>query len=444
VEVPEVRFADVDGVSIAWQQFGSGPDVLMVGPIVSNMELRWEHEFYRRYLQYLGRYVRVTAFDKRGVGLSDKVHELPTLERRTDDIIAVMDAAGLGKPVLLGQSEGGLMAQLFAATHADRVARLVLVNSAPGAAFPPFQRPNANVRRFIETWGRDPQVQVDWMSPSHSQDAAFVRWWGRFQRQSATAADMRQQTKSFLSLDAVPYLAGITLPTLVIQVTGDSVIPVDAGRYLAARIPGARLVEVPGDDHLAETAPNWQEIADVWLEFATGSRPVRRTERCAAAVLFTDIVDSTARTALIGDEAWRSLLDSHDRIAWETADRHGGVIVKSTGDGLVARFEAPSRALEFATEFRHALEGLGLEIRCGLHAGEIELRDNGDITGAAVNLAARVEQAAENGSILVSSTVREMLLGADFGFSDRGEHLLKGFDTPWRLFALTDESPAFG
>ena len=228
------------------------------------------------------------------------------------------------------------------------------------------------------------------------------------------------------------------MPTLVLHARGDRIMPVAAGRYLAERIPGARFVEVAGDDHFIESSPYWRDFADTWLEFVTGSRPSRYHDRRVATVVFTDIVDSTGRAAVAGDTAWHRLLDVHDRIAWDTSDRFHGTIVKNTGDGLLARFDAPSNALAFATDFRRGLRDVDLRIRCGLHTGEIEMRDNGDITGTAVNLAARVEQAADDGSIFVSSTVRDMVLGSDLRFTDRGEHHLKGFDDPWHLFALND------
>jgi hypothetical protein len=211
-----------------------------------------------------------------------------------------------------------------------------------------------------------------------------VRWFGRFQRQSATHADIRRQVDSIVSLDAGPSLAQISAPTLVVHATGDRAVPVAAGRYIAERIPNARSVEVPGDDHFAEPTPNWQQITDTWLEFVTGSQPRRHTERRVMTIVFTDIVDSTARTAAAGDASWRRTLDSHDRNAWELIDRHQGTIVKSTGDGVLARFDAPSHALGFAVDFRRALTELGIEIRCGLHTGEVEMRENGDITGTAV------------------------------------------------------------
>jgi class 3 adenylate cyclase len=230
-------------------------------------------------------------------------------------------------------------------------------------------------------------------------------------------------------------------PTLIMHGTNDRVIPVAAAHYLGERIPGSQVVELSTDDHFAFTPPGWQDLIDQFIEFVAGSRPTRQAERRIQTVLFTDIVGSTPGTATAGDEAWHRLLDRHDRICWDTAGRHGGTIVKSTGDGLLARFDSPSDALNFARELRLALETVGLQIRCGVHTGEIELRDNGDITGLAVSLAARVEQACDDGGIFVSSTVCDLMLGGDAHFDDGGDHLLKGFDDrPWRLFSLA--SPA--
>jgi pimeloyl-ACP methyl ester carboxylesterase len=448
MEVPDVHFADAGGVSIAWQQWGSGPDVLAIPPLVTNIEIAWENEFFRRFFDYIGRHVRITVFDKRGIGLSDKLHEAPTLEQRTNDIAAVMEAAGLVRPALLGVSEGGLMAQLFAAQHPERVDRLALVNTHPGrsgmiaivraadGSRESILRTIEKFERIIDDWGQDPQSFVDLFCPSNSANAAFVRWWGRLQRQSATHADIRRQFDSLVDLDAADYLAEIAVPTLVIHASGDRVIPVAAGRYVAARIPDARFVEIPGDDHFAEAVPNWQQMADEWLAFVTGARPSHETDRRVMTIVFTDIVDSTVRTASSGDGHWRRMLDSHDQIVWEATDRHRGTIVVTTGDGVLARFEAPSQGLEFCVDLRRALGELGIDIRCGVHTGEVEIRENGDISGMAVNLAARVERAADTDAIFVTSTVRDLLLGGRMCFSDRGEHALKGFDEPWHLYAL--------
>jgi class 3 adenylate cyclase/pimeloyl-ACP methyl ester carboxylesterase len=450
VRVPDVAFADAKGVRIAWQQWGSGPDVLALPPLVSNIQVMWENEFYRRFFEYVGRHVRLTMFDNRGMGLSDKFKRAPTLEQRSNDVVAVMNAAGLERPALLGVSEGGLMAQLFTVHHPDRVNRLALVNTHPGvsgmlSAFRGSDGSLTQLKQFVDKftrivadWGRDPQYCVDVFCPSNAANAAFVRWWGRLQRQSATPADIGRQVESLRGLDAGARLAEMTVPALVVHASGDRVLPVACGRYVADRIPGARFMEVAGDDHFVEPGFHWQHMADAWLEFVTGAVPTRQAERRVVTILFTDIVDSTKKAATVGDGEWRRLLDCHDRIAWELVDRHRGTIVKSTGDGVLARFDAPSQGLEFAVAFRQALAELAIEIRCGLHSGEVEVRDDGDIAGTAVNLAARVEQAADQGVIAVSSTVRDLVLGGDKRFRDYGEHSLKGFDQRWHLFALSE------
>jgi pimeloyl-ACP methyl ester carboxylesterase len=418
MRVPDVRFADASGVSVAWTQFGSGPDVLAIPPLVSNIELAWENEVFRRFLEFQGEHVRITAFDKRGIGLSDKIREPPTLQQRTDDITAVMDAAGLDRAVVLGHSEGGLMAQLFAVHHPERVEKLVLVNSNPGLAgflathqdadggYGPLERKLERFEGLTSSWGRDPQFFVDWFAPSRSDDPAFVRWMGRYQRQSATVADLESQMRSFASLDAADELGRISAPTLVIHATDDAVVPVAAGRYLADRIPGARFVEVPGGDHMAEVGSSWAEISELKIEFATGTPARRRPERSLATVVFTDIVGSTAQAIQVGDRRWRDVLDRHDVVAWELAERHGGGVITSTGDGVLVRFDVPSSAVAFARQFRDAAGEIGVAVRCGVHSGEIEVRDDGDISGVAVHLASRVTDAAG------------------------------GFDGAWRLFQL--------
>ena len=243
---------------------------------------------------------------------------------------------------------------------------------------------------------------------------------------------------SFVTLDAADRLAEIAVPTLITHAIDDRLVPFAAGEWLATQIPGAIFKEMPGSDHFGLTNPDWRVVVDAQLEFICGSVSAPRTERRFATVVFTDIVESTKRTAREGDEAWRHTLDSHDRIAWATAARHAGTIVNTTGDGVVVRFDGPSQALAFARDFRREVGSAGVPVRCGMHAGEIEVRADGDITGFAVNLAARVDQAADDGEIFVSSTVRDLLLGGDTRFDDRGEHMLKGFDSPWRLYALAE------
>ena len=448
MDIPEVRYALVDGLRIAWQQFGAGPDVVAIPPLISNIEINWEHEYFRRFLFHLGAHVRVTDFDKRGIGLSDSFDETPTLEQRIADIAAVMDAAGVERATVLGASEGGLMAQLFTALHPERVERLVLVNSVPGAsgfievhtdADGSMTRLEAKLRRFgsiVESWGTDPQSFVDFFCPCYSSDGGFVRWVGRLQRQSATGSQIGRQLQSLAFLDAVDQLPDIDVPTLVIQLRDDQVVPRASGAYLAARIPGAELVELDGSDHFAFTQPDWRELVDRIIEFVTGRRPAAATTRAVKTIVFTDIVGSTQGTASLGDNAWHRLLDEHDRVVRDLAGAHHGTTVKGTGDGSLLQFDAPSDAVAFAVDAQRAVAELGLALRCGIHTGEVELRADGDVTGVAVNLAARIERACDDGGVLVSSTVADLLLGGAIRFDDRGDHELKGFDRPWRLYAL--------
>ena len=448
MDISEIKYARSGDLNIAYQRFGSGPDVVIIPGLVCNVELAWEHEVYRRAREYIGRYARVLEFDKRGIGSSDRFEEAPTLEQRIDDIKAVMDAEGLERGHVLGLSEGGMMGQLFAALHPERVDRLVLVNSMIGASAlgnlrrreddPPMRRKEVldRFQRMMDGWGREPEHFVDLFAPSKNDDPAFVRWVGRFQRQTCSRADIRRQFESILGLDANDRLGDIRAPTLVVNVTGDRAIPPAFGRYLAEHIPGARYVQFPGEDHLCWIMSSWRELMDVWIEFVTGRAPVVRSERRFATVLFTDIVGSTARSSEVGDEAWREMLDRHDRIAWQAVDHHAGKLVKNTGDGLLMTFTTPSEAVACATELVTALGRVGLTVRAGLHAGEVMVREDGDVTGLAVNLAARVQQAAPGGATWVSSTVRDLLLGGEWSFTEQGEHALKGIDGAWRLYAL--------
>lgn len=446
METPEVRFADSDGLSIAWQEWGSGPITLVVPALVSNVEVTWEHEYFRRSYELASEYVRSIQFDKRGVGLSDKIVDAPTLEERIHDIAAVLDAAGAERASLVGLSEGGLMAQLFAAMHPDRVDKLVLVNSSPGATAyrsrpELIEQARNTMQRFdpvFATWGQDAHAFVEWFSPSNAGNEAFVRWVARLQRLSSTESEIRRQLASLVWIDAWELLPDITAETLVINARGDQVIPSVTGEMLADRIPNATHRYVESDNHFHWLGHDWLDAFTPIVEFVSGVPVVRATERRFATIVFTDIVGSSSATVASGDDGWRTILDQHDRLAFALCDEHGGVIVKTTGDGVLARFELPSTGLEFARTFRARTGDLGLRVRAGVHCGEIEIRENRDITGVAVNLAARVEQAAPDGAVFVSPTVRNMMLGGSTVFEDRGEYTLKGFDEPWRLYELVD------
>ena len=445
MEVPETRYAKSGGLNIAYQTFGEGPDLVLIPPLVSNVELSWENELYRRPSEFIGSHVRVTQFDKRGMGGSDGFDRHPTLEERIEDITAVMDAAGIEHAHFLGLSEGGLMAQLFACRYPDRVDKVVLVNTAPGPQIVielaarssrwDVSESYAHFMRLVDTWGNDPQYIVDWMMPSQSANAAFVRWVGRFQRLTASPADIRRQIDSVWSLEGISDLSAIRAPTLVMHARDDKVVPVDVGRLLAELIPGAELVEVDAADHFIWVAPNWRAMCEQWLSFLLPSLATFRTRRFAA-ILFTDLVNSTSISAAVGDDEWSDLLASHDRTCDKVVAAHHGRLVKRTGDGILATFDTASSAVRAAIALRSELAGIGLQVRAGVHAGEIDIHDDGDISGLAVNIAARVEAAGGAGDVMVTSTVREMLLGSGLGAVERGEHTLKGIEGTWRLHAV--------
>lgn len=330
--------------------------------------------------------------------------------------------------------------------HPERVDKLCLVNSMVGVSAlskldirdddPPLSGVLTRMQEMIDGWGSKPELFVSIFAPSKSNDPAFVRWAGRFQRQTCSRTDILRQFESILTLDANDRLSDIQAPTLVQHVKGDRCTHVAFGRYLAKHIPGARYAEFPGHDHLFWVMPAWRNVMDSWLEFVLGHAPSASSERQFATVLFTDIIGSTARTAEVGDAAWKEMLDHHDRIAWDSVDRHSGKLVKNTGDGLLMTFANPSQAVACSSDLVSKLDGVGLSVRAGLHAGEIMVREDGDVTGMAVNFAARVQEAAAGGATLVSSTVRDLLLGGEWSFAERGEHQLKGIDGLWRLYEL--------
>jgi len=454
VQVPETRYARSGDLRLAYQEYGAGPPLLIIPALVSNIEVSWEHEYMVRIYELMAKHVNVVQFDKRGMGLSDRTDTPPTLEERVDDIVAIMDAVGWDRASVLGVSEGGLMCQLFAATYPERVDKFILHNTVLPSRYygraaehlepddPPIVSPDVVWARFeslANGWPENSQEFVDWMMPDQSTNDAFVRWAGRLQRLSASPRDFRRQIEGIFELDAGDAPERITAPSLVIHVKGDRVLPVAFGRTLADVMPDARYVEVAGDDHFSWALPNWRDIVDPILEFLTGAMVERIPTRQFATVLFTDIVNSTRQSAEVGDAAWRATIDTHDRLARKLVDRHAGRVVKSTGDGLLVVFDVPSQAVSCGVALLRELRSIGVDIRAGIHAGEIEVHDDLDISGIAVNLAARVEQAARDGELWASSTVRDLMLGGPAAFEDRGEHSLKGIDGTWRLFAVASD-----
>lgn len=448
MEVPETHYASAGGLRIAFQEFGVGERTVMVPPITSNIEVVWDHEFYRRMLEHLGSYLRIAHFDKRGIGLSDRFENQPTLEERIDDIAAVMDAVGWEQAHLFGLSEGAAMAQLFAVRHPERVNKLALLaGAAPFEAAERVEQLSGDAHRDLDdvigdwmqvaaAWGEDPLPFARLMAPSQQDNQSYLRWANRMNRLSASPADFMRQLENIVGIIGTTQPSQVEAPTVVVHLIGDRCVPIGNGRALAELIPDARLVEVQGADHLMYSLDNWREIVDPVIEFVTGVKPPLSIQRRFAVVMFTDIVGSTTLSSSMGDVRYKEVIETHDLTAQRLTQRVGGRVVNSTGDGILATFDSPSSAVAAALSLRAALEEIGLQIRVGIHAGEIEEHADRNISGLAVNLAARVEAAATDGSIFVSSTMKEMLLGGDTDLENRGEHTLKGIEGSWTLYEV--------
>jgi class 3 adenylate cyclase len=449
--LPETHYARSGELRIAYQKWGDGPALMIVPAIISNVEVAWEHELVSRTLEHFGKHFTCVQFDKRGIGLSDRFDEMPTLSQRIEDISAVMFAVNWKKAHFLGVSEGGAMAQLFAANFPDQVESLVLVNSIVSPRYrlripdyvqegdPPLQKTKEIYERFlkvVETWSEEPAYMVDWMMPSQSGNKSFIRWNGRLQRMTCGPKDFRRQVESVHTLDAGDAPERIKARTMVMHVKGDRVLPVAGSRLLSQTIPSATYYEIKGDDHFAWVMPNWRDGTDAIIEFVTGRAVKPTSKRKFGAILFTDIVDSTNQASAVGNAKWREILEGHDRVTRKLIDKHAGRLIKSTGDGLLAIFDTPFQGVTCGIEMCDALGGMGVAIRAGLHVGQIEVHEDGDISGIAVSLAARVEQHAGERELWTSSTVRDMMLGGPDTFTDRGEHVLKGIDGRWRLYSV--------
>jgi class 3 adenylate cyclase len=432
---PLTQYAKSGDVHIAYQAFGDGRiNLVLVPGFVSNVENYWDQPDFARFLTRLASYARVVTFDKRGTGGSDRVGELPGLDVRMDDLRAVMDAAGMEQAALLGISEGAPLSILFAATYPDRCRALALYGSF--SRFSYWFPTEASLEAFfgyVESgWGSGGSIQR--FAPSRADDAAFQRWWGRNERQGASPAAVTKLMRMNSQIDISGVLPAVRVPTLVIHRTEDLVVSVEGGRDVAAKIPGARLAEFPGKDHLFYVGEGADDISDTIEEFLTGSRGEAVTDRILATVLFTDIVGSTEKAAALGDQRWRHLLDDHHAMIRRNLARFRGQEVKTTGDGFLATFDGPARGVRCACAIAEEIKSLGIDIRAGLHTGECEIMDD-DVGGIAVHIGARVAALASAGEVLVSSTVKDLVAGSGLRFDPRGSRSLKGIPGEWQIFA---------
>jgi pimeloyl-ACP methyl ester carboxylesterase len=438
-----IRYARSGDVNIAYQVTGDGPfDLVLIHGFFSHLEIDWELPAMAELHERLGSFARVIRFDKRGTGLSDRGVGLPDFETRMDDVRAVMDAAGSESAALFGYSEGGPMSVLFAATYPERVRALVLYSTYAKRCDPDDEYPWAptwdeRVRaatQLEESWGENADLSSMWPNA----DPAEAAWFQRRGRAALSPAGARDLILMNSQADIRDVLPSVQCPTLVLHRTGDLDSKVEEGRYIASRILDARFVELPGEDHVPFDDPH--QILDEVEEFLTGVRPAPATNRVLATVLFTDLVGSTEKAGELGDAAWSSLLTAHNAAVRRELERFSGEEIDTAGDGFLASFDGPARAIRCGLAIRDALRPLGLDVRAGVHTGEVERRAGEKPHGIAVHLGARVMSLGGAGDVLVSSTTRDLVAGSGLEFEDRGEHELKGIEGARCVFAATRES----
>jgi len=445
ISIPQTRYAKtIDGVHIAYQVSGEGPvDMVFVMGWTSNIEAMWEEPNLRRTLTRLSSCSRLILFDKRGVGLSDRVSEdrLPSLEIRMDDVRAVMDAADSKRAIVFGVSEGGPMSILFAATYPERTTGLILFGTATdfGNRRLPYKKDfEAYMETISRNWGTVEQARRDirdWAAPSHADDEALAQWLASYLRRAASPGAAIALERMNYQINVTDALAAIHVPTLVIGRTDDLDFPIEDVKAMADAITGAKFVELPGDSHFF-----WIDNQDQLLreieQFVSETHDTETAfDRVLTTVLFTDIVDSTAQTVSLGDSKWREIQRHHDEIARVHLSRFRGKQIRSTGDGLLATFDGPARGVYCARAMAESMKPLGIEIRAGLHTGEVELH-GGDIAGVAVAIGARIGALASPGEVWVSQTIRDLVAGSHLAFVDAGEHTLKGVPGRWRLYRV--------
>ena len=442
---PEVRYAKKGDISIAYQVVGDGPiDLVLSSGVISHMALMWSDPEANAMFRRLASFSRLILFDKPGTGYSDPISGPPTVEQRVEDIRVVMDAVGIEHGALLGYSEGGCPSILFAATYPERCDALILLETGAKWVTAPdylpevsdvFDRTWARMFEGAERWG-DGLVLGSLFAPSATTVPGSLQLFGSAERICASPGMVKAMVRANMQIDVRAALPRISAPTLVIN-RENTMVPLELGHYMANEIPGAKLAVFPGEDHLIWVG-DWQPIVDEIEEFLTGARHRAEPDRALATILFTDIVSSTERTVEVGDERWRALVERHDEVIRTEIERYGGRPIKTLGDGFLAVFEGPAKTIRAARAMSDAVRPLGIEIRAGVHTGECERRGD-DLSGIAVNVAARIVAKAGAGEVMVSSTVRELVLGSGLEFTERGTHTLKGVPDEWRLFAVTGD-----
>jgi len=435
-EPPETRYVRSGRLNIGYQVIGDGPiDLVFVPGLLSQIDLIWTMPAPTRFFERLASFARVILYDKRGQGVSDPLDGVLTLEQDMEDLMAVLDAAGSERAALLGYSEGGPMSALCAATHPDRVSALILCGTfasgsgAMTAAGAPERF--ALFKAMLDNWGGGRGLEI--FAPSLNSEAQ-ARKFGAFERAVGSPAMVQARVQVITGIDVTPVLETLGTPTLVLQRAGDRAVPCELAQTMAAAIPGARYVEFPGDDHIPWLGEA-EQMLDAIEEFLTGSRHAREVNRVLATVMFTDIVDSTRQASELGDRRWRTLVESHDEIVRERLDSYRGREIKTMGDGFLVTFDGPARGIRCARSIADDVQTLGLQVRAGLHTGECELM-GGDVGGMAVNIGARVGGLAAGGEVLVSRTVKDLVVGSGIEFEDRGAHALKGVPGEWEWFAV--------
>jgi class 3 adenylate cyclase len=438
--VSGVRFAKSGDVHVAYRVVGDGPvDLVYAQGAATHLEVEWELHAFRRYCERLAEFTRLILFDKRGMGMSERVPGATTLEERMDDIRAVMDAVGSERAAIMGESEGGPLAILFAAAHPERTVALILQGAEArerkddewpwGESTPEeFEEYAATIPSY---WGSGTFFQ--YLAPSVGDVEWGREWLGRVAVNAATPASWEAFARMAFDIDVRHVVPAVNVPTLVVHAVDDRVCHVENGRFLARTIPGAKYVELPGGDHVPWFEPE-QTLAEI-REFLTGTRETRSPERMLATVLFTDLVGSTARAVELGDRRWRDLIEQHHAAVRRELGRYDGSEMDTAGDGFFATFDGPARAIRCAKAIISAVWTLGLDVRAGLHTGEVEVAD-GKVAGIAVNIGARVAAQAGPGEVLVSSTVRDLVAGSGLEFEERGLAELKGVPGEWRLYAV--------